>query len=109
MEDAGGGGGSSAIDKLNAQINQRVQIFKDKTTPHAAARWVSAAVMVLLYAIRIYFLGGFYIITYALGIYLLHLFIGFLSPKTDVDRPVLPTDSSNGKGFERRLSEFTFW
>lgn len=109
MEDAGGSGGSSAFDAMQAKMNQRIQIFKDKTTPHGKARWAAAAVLVLLYAIRIYFISGFYIITYALGIYLLHLFIGFLSPKTDVDKPVLPTDSSNGKGFERRLSEFTFW
>lgn len=36
---------------------------------------------------------GWYIVTYALGIYLLNLFIAFLTPKID---PALP-DSSDGK------------
>lgn len=66
--------------------------------------------LVLLYLLRVYMISGFYIITYALGIYLLHLFIGFLSPKTDIDRPILPTGGDDeGKGFERRLSEFKMW
>ena len=39
------------------------------------------------------FLQGWYIVTYALGIYLLNLFIAFLTPKID---PALP-DSSDGK------------
>ena len=49
--------------------------------PHVHARWISLGVLLLLYMIRVYLVGGFYIITYALGIYLLQRFIGFLSPK----------------------------
>jgi hypothetical protein len=33
-----------------------------------------------VYALRVYFVQGFYVVTYALGIYLLNLLIGFLSP-----------------------------
>jgi type IV secretory pathway TrbD component len=33
--------------------------------------------------VRVYYLQGWYIITYALAIYILSLFIAFLSPKFD--------------------------
>lgn len=79
-----------------------------------------------------------YIITYGLGIYLLNLFIGFLSPPVsrahcsccvrriahtlarpsralqmdpESDGPLLPTRSADEeyRPFQRRVSEFTFW
>jgi hypothetical protein len=63
-------------------------------------------------------LQGWYIVTYALGIYLLNLFISFLSPKVDPattldyddDGPVLPTVANEEfRPFIRRLPEFKFW
>lgn len=33
-----------------------------------------------LYVLRVYMVAGFYIVTYGLGIYLLNLFIGFITP-----------------------------
>jgi hypothetical protein len=33
-----------------------------------------------MYVLRVYLIRGFHIISYGLGIYLLNLFIGFLSP-----------------------------
>ena len=44
--------------------------------------------MMILFSI----LQGWYIVTYALGIYLLNLFIGFLTPKID---PTLNMDSDS--------------
>lgn len=90
----------------------------------------------MLITIRILALQGFYIVAYAYGgerhaervqrilndcsarcagIYLLHLFIGFLSPQDDPDldpsdEPALPVhDSDEFKPFVRRLPEFKFW
>ena len=67
--------------------------------------------LVLLYSLRVYLLSGFYIVTYGLGIFLLNLFIGFLSPlEEDADGPVLPlNDLDEFKPFVRRLPEFKFW
>ncbi|CAB1336911.1 unnamed protein product [Coregonus sp. 'balchen'] len=49
---------------------------------------------------------GWYIVTYALGIYHLNLFIAFLSPKG----PALPTKQNEEfRPFIRRLPEFKFW
>ena len=63
---------------------------------------------------------GFYIITYGLGIYILNLLIGFLSPRIDPefasedddddDVAPLPTQTDQEfKPFIRRLPEFKFW
>jgi len=70
----------------------------------------------MLYCGRIYLLGGWYIITYALGIYILNLLIGFLSPQIDPeteigeDTEMLPSRSDDEfRPFIRRLPEFKFW
>ncbi|CAH1977046.1 unnamed protein product [Acanthoscelides obtectus] len=61
---------------------------------------------------------GWYIITYALGIYHLNLFIAFLTPKIDPamdfdaedNGPELPTRANEEfRPFIRRLPEFKFW
>ena len=68
-----------------------------------------------------YALQGFYIVTYALAIYMLNLLLAFLSPKLDpavgdldmegeADEPALPTQNDEEfRPFVRRLPEFKFW
>jgi len=56
------------------------QVLMDKTKPFAKSRWVALLITVMLYYLRVHILEGFYIVSYGLGIYVLHLFIGFLSP-----------------------------
>ena len=58
------------------------------------------------------FTAGWYIITYGLGIYVLNLLIGFLSPQSDpeTEGPTLPTSRDDEfRPFIRRLPEFKFW
>ena len=64
-----------------SKLAQAYRHYLDKTTPHVAARWAALALVVLVYAVRAYLLRGFYIITYALGIYNLNLLLGFLTPQ----------------------------
>lgn len=110
MDLDGEGGQEGKFDAIKSRYNQKLQQVLDKSTPHIAARWVVAALLFVLYAVRVYFVNGFYIITYALGIYMLHLFIGFLSPQQDFDGPILPTKNNEEyKPFIRRLPEFKFW
>jgi len=100
-------------------LSNRHQYFLDRATPYLAARWIFAIVISIAYILRVYFLQGWYIVTYALGIYLLNLFIAFLTPKIDPaglddsdadDGPSLPTKNSEEfKPFMRRLPEFKFW
>ncbi|KAF9354661.1 retention in endoplasmic reticulum protein 1 [Mortierella sp. AD094] len=104
-------------------LEQRYQIILDKATPHTKERWAFTAVALIIYFIRVVFAQGWYIVTYALGIYLLNLFLAFLQPKFDPSLemdmeadtveeggPVLPTRSDDEfRPFVRRLPEFKFW
>lgn len=92
--------------------------------------------MIALFLLRVFTKQGWYIVTYALGIYHLNLFIAFLTPKIDpgIDMdgehckhksnvhwqyfvshlddmgPELPTKSNEEfRPFIRRLPEFKFW
>lgn len=84
----------------------------DKTTLWIKCRWALFIVLVGVYAVRVYVKQGFYVVTYGLGIYLLNLLIGFMSPAIDpdMDGPVLPTtDREEFRPFSRKLPEFKFW
>ncbi|WAR15767.1 RER1-like protein, partial [Mya arenaria] len=92
---------------ISLRLSQLQQNALDQATPHVGFRWIITALLFITYFIR-----GWYIITYALGIYLLNLFIGFLTPKidpnlsmeSDDDGPELPTKSSDEfKPFMRRI------
>lgn len=118
MEGVGGDGVSGAAATLNQRSHEAWKLFQyylDKTTPHALYRWIGTFVLACLYALRTYYVQGFYIVTYGLGIYILNLLIGFLSPLVDPevepsDGPLLPTKGSDEfKPFIRRLPEFKFW
>ncbi|XP_047330863.1 protein RER1B-like isoform X2 [Impatiens glandulifera] len=113
-----GGDSSSSTASLNQWRHDSSRIFQfylDKTTPHLVYRWIGTFVLAILYALRVYYVQGFYIVSYGLGIYMLNLLIGFLSPLVDPemepsDGPLLPTKGSDEfKPFIRRLPEFKFW
>eukprot|EP00299_Pterocystis_sp_00344_P008010 c2864_g1_i1.p1 GENE.c2864_g1_i1~~c2864_g1_i1.p1 ORF type:complete len:192 (+),score=33.19 c2864_g1_i1:41-577(+) len=89
----------------------RYQRFLDRTAPHIKWRWALTFFLFITYCVRVYLLQGWFVVTYALGIYLLNLFLGFLSPLDDPDvtGPVLPTHSDEFRPFARRLPEFSFW
>lgn len=118
--DTGGGSfadESSAMTQWSHETWRRYQYLLDKTTPLVLYRWISLAAIACIYALRVYFVQGFYIITYGLGIYILQLLIAFLSPQVDpeiqelaADGPSLPTRGSDEfRPFVRRLPEFKFW
>lgn len=119
METTAAGGALGADDSVTAlsrwtfSVSRRFQHFLDKTVPFILYRWIACLAVVLIYAVRVYFVQGFYIITYGLGIYMLNLLMGFLSPQVDPetqDGPSLPTRGSDEfRPFVRRLPEFKFW
>jgi len=97
---------------VKAQLQRRFQHLLDKTAPHGLYRWIGFAALIGLYLLRVYFLGGFYIVTYGLGIYLLNLFIGFITPPMDPEGegPLLPRNGAEEfKPFRGRVGEFSFW
>lgn len=80
------------------------------------ARWIACFALLGLYLFRVFYFNGWYIVTYALFIYLLNLFILFLTPQVDpeeegdFDTESLPTNiDDEHRPFVRRLPEFKFW
>lgn len=103
---------SSAADTLKAGAARKFQQILDSSTVHIVPRWIGFVVALAIYALRVYLVNGWYIITYSLGIFLLNNFIGFLSPQIDPesDGPLLPTTNDGDfKPFSRRVPEFKFW
>ncbi|KAL5753032.1 hypothetical protein ACOSP7_023207 [Xanthoceras sorbifolium] len=101
------------VTRWRYSVSRRYQHLLDKLVPHILYRWMACLGVLLIYALRVYLVEGFYIVTYGLGIYLLNLLIGFLSPQIDPeynDGPMLPTVGSDEfRPFVRRLPEFKFW
>eukprot|EP01018_Ginkgo_biloba_P006839 Gb_36238 [translate_table: standard] len=107
-----GDGPSPVIARWTSNISRRFQYFLDKSTPHYLGRWMGFGVLAAIYILRVYYIEGFYIVSYGLGIYILNLLIGFLSPQVDpeMEGATLPTKGSDEfKPFIRRLPEFKFW
>ncbi|KAK6939484.1 Retrieval of early ER protein Rer1 [Dillenia turbinata] len=113
-----GGDGAAAIAPLATwkdDFSRAFQYYLDKSTPLPTHRWLGTLAVATIYVLRVYYLQGFYIVSYGLGIYILNLLIGFLSPKVDpelevLDGASLPTkESDEFKPFIRRLPEFKFW
>ncbi|XP_044755826.1 protein RER1 isoform X3 [Coccinella septempunctata] len=107
-----------AISQAWTRLSQIYQSTLDSWTPHARLRWGSTCFLLILFGLRIFAKQGWYIVTYALGIYHLNLFIAFLTPKIDPamdfdaedNGPELPTRANEEfRPFIRRLPEFKFW
>ncbi|KAL4645162.1 hypothetical protein ACB092_02G216400 [Castanea dentata] len=96
-------------------FSKMFQYYLDRSTPHPLQRWLGTLAVAMVYVLRVYSVQGFYVISYGLGIYVLNLLIGFLSPKEDPELEVLDGASLPMKGsdefkpFIRRLPEFRFW
>ncbi|KAA8531897.1 hypothetical protein F0562_006386 [Nyssa sinensis] len=117
MDGIGGDGATVAAPLANWRndFSKQFQYYLDRSTPHTVHRWLGTLALASIYVLRVYYVQGFYIVSYGLGIYILNLLIGFLSPKIDpeieaLDGASLPTkDSDEFKPFIRRLPEFKFW
>lgn len=94
-------------------------------------RWIATISLLVLFLLRIVVVQGYYVVAYALGIYLLNLLLLFISPRFDpaleydetglangadimVDAPpisnLLPVNNEDEfRPFVRRLPEFRFW
>ncbi|KAG1051576.1 hypothetical protein G6F46_004289 [Rhizopus delemar] len=113
---------SSSLLAQKSQIERKFQQVLDRITPFVPYRWTGTAVLLILFMTRVIYAEGWYIIAYALGIYMLNLFLAFLTPKFDPsieldeqanemeEGPSLPLKNDEEfKPFIRRLPEFKFW
>ncbi|CAH0554843.1 unnamed protein product [Brassicogethes aeneus] len=113
-----GGSSKGVISQAWTRVSQWYQSLVDKTVPWQKSRWLAAVLLILVFLARVLLAQGWYIVTYALGIYHLNLFIAFLTPKIDPamdfdaedNGPELPTRANEEfRPFIRRLPEFKFW
>jgi len=74
---------NSQTDGYVESTRKKWQYVMDKLSPQIGLRWVIFSVTFFIYLLRVYVVNGWYIVTYALGIYLLNQMIGFLSPQFD--------------------------
>ncbi|KAJ2336320.1 hypothetical protein GGI00_000899 [Coemansia sp. RSA 2681] len=126
MDDSAGAPAlSSRAAGLFGNLQVHYQTLLDKSTPHSGARWGVTGGLLFMFLLRIIFAQGWYIICYALGIYMLNLFLAFLTPKIDpemaeeLDEAEAASESGPGllpvkndeefRPFIRRLPEFKFW
>lgn len=109
-------GGNSFFGYIN-RTKTLYQFYLDRAVPHVKERWAGLGIFLLLFLSRIVLSQGWYVICYALGIFLLNQFLGFLTPKFDMS---LQQDEENKeleageradefRPFIRRLPEFKFW
>jgi hypothetical protein len=112
-----------STERLANQSLQQYQSYLDASTPYTTYRWVGTGVLLFFFFLRIVFAQGWYIVAYTLGIYLLNLFLAFLTPKFDpsltqdegledgdASASSLPTKQDDEfRPFIRRLPEFKFW
>ncbi|KOS21307.1 Protein RER1 [Escovopsis weberi] len=112
----------AALSVHTTKIQRKYQAILDQSTPFVLYRWIGTAVFLIAFFLRIFIAQGWYIVAYALGIYLLNLFLAFLQPKFDPSNDALDNDMEDGsvgtlptkqdeefKPFIRRLPEFKFW
>lgn len=133
--------GASPFQQVVAKAlfyQRRAQTLIDSTVPYTLQRWGATGGLLFLFMLRVVLAHGWYIVCYALFIYLLNLFLAFLTPKFDPEfddiaaqdvedgAPGLPTSAPKRSGlmsgvfggenpdeefrpFIRRLPEFKFW
>ncbi|KAI9820285.1 MAG: retention in endoplasmic reticulum protein 1 [Pycnora praestabilis] len=111
----------AAISSQTSRFGRQYQAYLDKSTPFTAYRWIGTGALLLVFLLRIVISQGWYIVCYALGIYLLNLFLAFLQPKFDpsIEQDEGMEDGAAGglptkqdeefRPFIRRLPEFKFW
>ncbi|RDA83880.1 hypothetical protein CP532_1212 [Ophiocordyceps camponoti-leonardi (nom. inval.)] len=112
----------ASVAAQTSKIQRHYQALLDRSTPFVLYRWVGTGVLLMLFFLRILFAQGWYIVAYALGIYLLNLFLAFLQPKFDPSNDAVDNEMEDGsvgtlptkqdeefKPFIRRLPEFKFW
>ncbi|KAG1471733.1 hypothetical protein G6F56_001956 [Rhizopus delemar] len=115
-------GATSSFLAQKSHMERKFQQVLDQTTPFVPYRWTGTGLLLIVFMSRVIYAEGWYIIAYALGIYMLNLFLAFLTPKFDPsieldeqanemeEGPSLPVKNDEEfKPFIRRLPEFKFW
>lgn len=86
-----------ARNKLSI-LHRNYQFYLDRTTPHSFHRWLTTAVLFIIFSLRVIMAQGYFVVAYALCIYLLNLLLLFLSPRFDPTGELfgVPDESEDG-------------
>lgn len=90
---------SSAFQIQKHKLEVSYRKFLDYVTPHIIARWIVTYIFIAIFMIRILFTEGWYIVCYTWAIYLLNMFLQFLTPKFDRSRVLNFDFEPNGRNF----------
>lgn len=71
--------------------NRLLQGYLDRSTPYPLYRWAATGSLLFLFALRVVYGEGWYIVAYGLSIFLLNIFLAFLQPRFD---PSLEADQA---------------
>jgi len=105
---------SEKVEKVRLVVWQHYRKIIDDLGPFLWQRWAGTGFLLFVFMWRVIALQGYYLVTYALGIYLLNQFMLFLSPKIDPEgeESLLPLSNSLDEDFRpfiRALPEKSFW
>ncbi|KAH6913940.1 retrieval of early ER protein Rer1 [Coprinopsis sp. MPI-PUGE-AT-0042] len=129
MNDTGSGVDGTPFQNVAAswsKFQRQYQQVLDRWTPHILHRWLALAGLLVVFLLRIVLAQGWYIVCYALAIYLLNLLLAFLQPKFDpsLEEDLMADEIEEGgdvvsplpsqrddefRPFVRRLPEWQFW
>ena len=101
------------ISIKKSEISLQIESFIYRLKPFVLYRWVSFAVITIIFLIRMFATHKYYYAGYIAGLYIVQCSVLFLSPKIDPDlhgNEVLPgATDAEFKPFIRKLPEFVFW
>ncbi|AWU74258.1 hypothetical protein CAS74_004231 [Pichia kudriavzevii] len=113
---------TSQFDVYRHKFDVMSRQFLDYITPHIILRWIAAYILVMIFMSRIVWVEGWYIVCYTWAIFLLNMFLKFLTPKFDpsIEQDIQNESVEEGtskmdendeefRPFIRRLPEFRFW
>merc|ERR1712000_496716 len=86
----------AAVSAQTSRLQMRYQTLLDKSTPYVTYRWVGTVALFVIFALRILLAQGWYVVAYALAIYLLNLFLAFLTPKFDPSNEAMDNEMEDG-------------
>ena len=103
-------------ESSSQKLWQFFQSNQDKLQIYKGRRWAFLVTVICLYALRVGIIGGYYVVSYCMAVFILNQFLLFLTPiQADiddeiVDNPVLPVNSPGEfKPFIRKIHEFNLW
>jgi len=112
---------SSFADKILSKLWIQYRNKIDRYIIYKNERWAFSGILLILYLIRVLLNGGFYVISYVLGLYILHALVKFVTPlglpdieeeeeeKVGEELPIFAQTPGDSKPLIRSVSEFKFW